>query len=346
LTLFQEFIDMSLRTTKQSWQEALSNLITDPKELLDLLELNTVYLPQAIAAARAFPLKVTHSYVARMSKGNVHDPLLLQVLPLQLELEEHANYVTNPLSENDFNPVSGMLHKYHGRILITLTSACAIHCRYCFRRHFPYADNQPGRKGWEAIYSYIAKDPSIEEVILSGGDPLVVNDHLLASFLSGLRHIPHVSRIRIHSRLPIVLPERVTSELLAVLKNSGFDLVMVVHANHANEISDDVLSAFKRLREAGIVLLNQSVLLKSINDNSEALCQLSNALFSGGVLPYYLHVLDKVQGAAHFDIPLERAQSLHRAMCERLPGYLVPRLAQEEPGMPAKTILSTALYTA
>lgn len=336
---------MPPKRSKQIWQDALSDLITDPKELLELVELDASYLDKAYRAAKLFPLRATRSYVQRMRKGDCSDPLFLQVMPLGAELEMIDGYSQDPLQESDANPLAGMLHKYEGRVLVTLTSMCAVNCRYCFRRHFPYAENNPGKKGWEQIYSYLVNDDSISEVILSGGDPLAVSDHLLQSFIDGLTQISHIKRLRIHTRLPVVLPERVTPELIEVLTATSLDVVMVIHANHANEISMDVRQALNVLRHANITLLNQSVLLKDINDSVSGLCELSETLFSCGVLPYYLHVLDKVQGAAHFDLPFEKAQQLHAGMCHKLPGYLVPRLVKEEAGKPAKTLLSTALYT-
>lgn len=325
---------------KQAWQEALSQLITDPKELLTLLELPDDLVDAANHAARLFPLKVTRQFVNRIEKGNVNDPLLKQVLPLALELDEVVGYSQDPLQEAKANPVSGILHKYHGRILVTLTSACAIHCRYCFRRHFPYAENNPGLSGWEKIFSYIEKDETITEVILSGGDPLAVSDKLLKLFSDQLQRISHVKRLRIHTRLPIVLPERITDEFIEWLAQLKLDPVIVVHVNHANEIDNDVKNVLLKLHQAGITLLNQSVLLKGVNDDVATLVNLSETLFAAGVLPYYLHVLDKVQGAAHFDMPLDKARRLHKELATKLPGYLVPRLVQESPNQPYKTFVS------
>ncbi|MBV9576046.1 MAG: EF-P beta-lysylation protein EpmB [Gammaproteobacteria bacterium] len=335
---------MSVRK-KHSWQEALSDLITDPKELLTLLELDPALLEQASLAARLFPLKVPRGFVARMEKGNVDDPLLKQVLPLGLELEVSSAYTADPLAEKNANPLPGLLHKYHGRVLITLTSACAIHCRYCFRRAFPYENNNPSSKGLDKILAYINADTAISEVILSGGDPLAVSDKFLQRFTDQLGLIKHVKRLRIHTRLPIVLPERVTTDFLQWIDNLSLDKVCVVHANHPQEINEEVQTALLQLRKAGVTMLNQTVLLKGINDQVDVLAALSETLFSAGVLPYYLHVLDKVQGAGHFDLPRTEAMRLHHELTSRLPGYLVPRLACEEPGAAAKTLLSTALYT-
>jgi EF-P beta-lysylation protein EpmB len=330
---------------KHVWQEALSDLITDPKELLNILELDPTLLDAAFAAAQKFPLKVTRSFASRIQKGNINDPLLKQILPLGIELNITPGYIDDPLEEKKVNPVPGLLHKYHGRVLITLTSACAVHCRYCFRRNFPYAENNPGTSGWERIFNYIKNDTSITEVILSGGDPLAVSDKLLQLFTSQLALIPQVKRLRFHTRIPVVLPERITQEFIDWISQLPLDVVMVIHANHAQEISEEVKQAMLGLRNVGVQLLNQAVLLKDVNNNVEALKQLNEELFSVGVLPYYLHVLDKVQGVAHFDLPIEEAYALHAALSRELPGYLVPRLACEEAGEPHKTILSTALFT-
>lgn len=329
---------------KQLWQEALSDLITDPKELLTILELDPALLDAAYAAARAFPLKVPRGFVARMQKGNPQDPLLMQVLPLGIELDATAGYELDPLQEDKSNPIPGLLHKYHGRVLVTLTSACAVHCRYCFRRHFPYAENNPGRFGWEKIFSYIRENNTISEVILSGGDPLSVGDNLLKLFTDQLQTIPHVKRLRIHTRVPVVLPERITQSFIAWITQLKLDSVIVIHANHPNEISGDVKQALLTLRQKGVQILNQTVLLKNINDNVATLVELSESLFAAGVLPYYLHVLDKVQGAAHFDLDGKIATELHAGMMTKLPGYLVPRLVCEEPGMYSKTLLPSNLW--
>lgn len=331
---------------KDTWQDALSQLVTDPVELLALLALPRDLLQPAQLAALAFPLKVPRGYVARIEKGNPHDPLLKQILPLGVELDVMPGYSQDPLQEVEVNPVPGLLHKYHGRVLVTLTSACAVHCRYCFRRHFPYADNNPGTQGWVKIADYIRRDESITEVILSGGDPLSVSDRLLQAFTDQLATIPHLKRLRLHTRMPVVLPERITAGLLDWLKALPYEAVMVVHANHPQEINDEVNVALRAIRDAGVTLLNQTVLLRDINDDVATLAALSESLFAAGAMPYYLHVLDKVQGAQHFDMPLARAQAIHLELAAQLPGYLVPRLVQEEPGKPAKTTLSsTGLYT-
>jgi len=327
---------------KYSWQQALSDLITDPKELLEILELDLSLLNAARAAAQIFPLKVPRGFVARMQKGNVNDPLLQQILPLKAELQAVMGYSADPLQESQINPLSGLLHKYHGRVLVTLTSACAVHCRYCFRRHFPYASNNPGRRGWDSIFAYIAKDKTITEVIISGGDPLAVSDQLLKAFCEQVTQISHVKRLRLHTRLPIVLPERITPSFLELITALTLTPIVVIHANHPLEIHASVKAVLLDLKNAGVQLLNQTVLLKGINDDLATLINLSETLFDAGVLPYYLHLLDKVAGAAHFDLADQHAYRLHQALSERLPGYLVPRLVRDEAGKPAKTVLEFA----
>lgn len=323
-----------------AWQTALAQAISDPAELLRRLQLDTGLLPAAHAAARLFPLRVPLSYLQRMRPGDAADPLLLQVLPLHAELEAHNGYSLDPVGDRAATAQPGVIHKYHGRVLLTATGACAVHCRYCFRRHFAYADNNASSEHWAAALRYIAADVGIREVILSGGDPLTLSDAKLAEFAHALAGIAHVERLRIHTRLPIVLPSRVDAALCAWLAATRLQLSVVVHANHANELDGEVACALQALRTAGVTVLNQSVLLRGINDSVERLVDLSEALFRAGALPYYLHVLDKVAGAAHFDIPLADAQALHAAMRARLPGYLVPRLVREDAGAAAKTILA------
>lgn len=331
---------------KNPWQTALIQAVTEPKELLELLELDNNLLPQAETASKLFPLKVPRGLIARMQKGNRNDPLLLQVLPLGLEHELTKGYTKDPLEEKQYNPVPGLLHKYHGRVLLTMTSVCGIHCRYCFRRHFPYAENNPGSSGWSQALEYIARDTTIHEVILSGGDPLAMSDHFLYEFTEKLSRIPHLARLRIHSRMPVVLPERISDEFIAWISNLGFKTALVIHCNHPNEIDYTVKEALAKLAKCGVVLLNQTVLLKNINDNVETLVNLSETLFASGVLPYYLHVLDKVQGAAHFDLARSVAQDLHWQMTQKLSGYLVPRLVSEQPGAPAKlNVCRSDFYT-
>jgi L-lysine 2,3-aminomutase len=339
-------INMTLPNTRKShrWQTALINAVTDPQQLFKLLELDPVLLDKTLAASQSFQLKVPLGFIARMKKGDINDPLLRQIIPLYQETNITPGYYKDPLKEMAANKVPGLLHKYYGRVLLTFTGYCAINCRYCFRRHFPYEDNNPGSSGWEQALDYIIKDKTIHEVILSGGDPLVANDSALKQLTLKLADIPHVKLLRIHSRIPIVLPERVTPDLLEWMTSTRLKIILVVHSNHPQEINQEVYTALQPLRQAGIVLLNQTVLLKNINDKAEILAQLSHALFEGGILPYYLHVLDKVQGTAHFDLPLKEAQQIHLALTHLLPGYLVPKLACEQPGIPAKLLINDSLF--
>ncbi|OGI52148.1 MAG: EF-P beta-lysylation protein EpmB, partial [Candidatus Muproteobacteria bacterium RIFCSPLOWO2_01_FULL_60_18] len=272
--------------------------------------------------------------------GDPHDPLLRQVLPLAEECLTAEGFGTDPVGDLAAMAAPGVLHKYQARVLLTVTGACAVHCRYCFRRHFPYADANPATGQWHAALDYIAGDDTITEVILSGGDPLTLSDRRLAEFTRQLETIPHLRRLRLHTRLPIVLPERVNDELLAWLGDTKLKTVMVVHANHAQEIDASTRSALGELKAIGTELLNQSVLLCGVNDSADALAALSEKLFEAGVLPYYLHMLDKVQGAAHFEVNETAARQLMTELNRRLPGYLVPRLVREIPGMPGKVSLA------
>lgn len=328
---------------RPAWRRAMADAVSDPAELLELLDLPRELLPAARRSARAFGLRVPRGYLARMRPGDPADPLLLQVLPLGRELDEVPGFGEDPLAEGAAALRPGVLQKYRGRVLLVVTGACAVHCRYCFRRHFPYAESSPGRAGWGEALDAIAADPGIREVILSGGDPLSVPDERLAELAGRLAEIPHVERLRLHTRDPVVLPERVDDGLLGWLGATRLQTVVVVHTNHAREIDATVRGAFDRLRQAGATLLNQSVLLAGVNDSADALAELSQALFRAGALPYYLHLLDPVRGAAHFDVPEERARRLVGEVAARLPGYLVPRLVREVPGAPAKVSLAPTL---
>lgn len=322
------------------WQQELARAITAPEELLATVRLGPEWLPAARAAAQLFPLRVPRGFIARMRAGDPRDPLLRQVLPLAEECLTAPDFAVDPVGDAVAMTVPGVLHKYHGRVLLTATGACAVHCRYCFRRHFPYAEANPAAGHWQAALGYIAADDSIAEVILSGGDPLTLSDRRLRELTDALAPIPHVRRLRIHTRLPIVLPERVDDGLLAWLESLRQSCVVVVHVNHANELDAAVKAALTRLKNAGVPSLNQSVLLRGVNDNVDALAALSEALFACGVLPYYLHLLDKVQGAAHFDVPEDVACALVAQLRDRLPGYLLPRLVREDAGAPAKIPLA------
>jgi EF-P beta-lysylation protein EpmB len=324
--------------SSSTWQREISRAITKPEALLAELQLDASLLRGARAGAEAFALRVTPSFLARMRRGDANDPLLRQVLPLDAELEDTADYVPDPLQEREYTLAPNLLKKYTGRALLITTQACAIHCRYCFRREFPYAEQQEeaGAARWSAALSAIAADGSIEEVILSGGDPLSLSDARLRSLTDAIQSIGHVKRLRIHTRQPIVLPSRVDEGLLQWLGSLKLPTVMVVHSNHANEIDADVRAALAQLRGAGLTLLNQSVLLRGVNDDADTLAELSRALFEAGVTPYYLHLADRVRGTAHFDVPEPEAQRIVAALTTRLSGYLVPRLVREVPGTASK----------
>ena len=320
--------------TQKNWQTQLSEAITSVDELLSILELedlkSTTYFP------KHFVLRVPRAFVAKMTVGDANDPLLKQVLPDEQEQIKVTGYVADPLAENSHNPIKGMLHKYESRVLLTLTGACAIHCRYCFRQHFDYSANMPTATAQADIIDYITAHPEINEVILSGGDPLNVTNRRLFAWLEILEAIPQLTTIRLHTRLPIVIPERLDDELIMHLAKSRCQIVMVVHCNHANEIDETTARALNKTRLAGITLLNQTVLLSGINDSTAVQVALSQRLFSAGVLPYYLHVLDKVAGAAHFDSDEHSACTLYWSLLAALPGYLVPKLVRELPNRPFK----------
>lgn len=319
-----------------SWQRQLADAFTDPYELLSYLDIERERVPDTLNAQQKFNLRVPRRFVERMEKGNPYDPLLRQVLPLQDELLFKEGFTIDPVCDLEQTPVPGLLHKYHGRALLITTGACGINCRYCFRRHFPYQENVMGRKRLTEIISYLEKSEEISEVILSGGDPLVLSDSRLAELGDRLEQIPHIRRLRIHTRLAIILPDRITPELTKWLSTTRLQAILVLHTNHYRELSDEHRRAFARLSKSGATLLNQSVLLKGVNDHVETLCELSEALFSAGVLPYYLHQLDKVSGAAHFEVSDWVAVDLHRQMSARLSGYLVPRLVREINGVASK----------
>jgi EF-P beta-lysylation protein EpmB len=326
-------------TVAAAWQRELARALTKPEELIAALGLDPGLLKGARAANDAFALRVTPSYLARMRRGDRNDPLLRQVLPLGTELDDHSGYLPDPLQERAYTRAPNLLQKYAGRALLITTQACAIHCRYCFRREFPYDEQQEesGMVRFSAALAAIAADASIEEVILSGGDPLSLSDARLVRLTDALQAIPHLRRLRVHTRQPVVLPSRVDDGLIAWLRGLRLPMVMVLHVNHANEIDGEVRAACARLRAAGVTLLNQSVLLRGVNDDADTLADLSRALVDAGVTPYYLHLPDRVRGTAHFDVPDSRARELVAALTARLSGYLVPRLVREVPGAASKT---------
>lgn len=329
--------------SREDWLSQLADVITDPDELLRLLNVDAdENLSAGREAKRLFPLRVPRAFAARMEKGNPNDPLLLQVLTSQQEFVAAPGFSTDPLEEQH-SVVPGLLHKYRNRALLLVKGGCAVNCRYCFRRHFPYADNQGNKRNWQAALDYISAHPELDEIIFSGGDPLMAKDHELTWLLDALEAIPHIKRLRIHSRLPIVIPARITDSLTERVARSSLQILLVNHINHAQEIDDEFRQAMRKLKMAGVTLLNQSVLLRGVNDNAQTLANLSNALFDAGVMPYYLHVLDKVQGAAHFMVSDDEARAIMRELLTLVSGYMVPKLAREIGGEPSKTPLDLQL---
>ncbi len=318
------------------WRHQWRDSVRDPRELLELLGLDAEAARISETAAAQFPLRVPRAFVARMRHGDAADPLLRQVLPLDDEDRLVPGFGFDAVGDTAARTAHGVLQKYRGRALLVATGSCAIHCRYCFRRHFDYAGDTAAAGAWTLAIAHIAGDPTLDEVLLSGGDPLALATPKLAELTDALAGIGHLKRLRIHTRLPIVLPDRVDDGLLAWLRALPWPVTVVVHANHANEFDAAVDSALARLRAAGAMLLNQAVLLRGVNDSVDALAALSERGHRAGVLPYYLHQLDRVQGTAHFEVDDARAILLHRALAARLSGYLVPRLVRELPGDPGK----------
>ena len=329
--------------SREDWLTQLADVVTSPDELLQLLNVDAdANLLAGRDAKRLFALRVPRAFIARMEPGNPNDPLLRQVLTSQEEFIHAPGYSTDPLEEQH-SVVPGLLHKYSNRALLLVKGGCAVNCRYCFRRHFPYAENQGTKRNWQKAMEYIAAHPELDEIIFSGGDPLMAKDHELDWLLTQLESILHIKRLRIHSRLPIVIPARITDTLVARISASSLQVLLVNHINHANEIDTAFRRAMKSLRMAGVTLLNQSVLLRGVNDNARTLADLSNGLFDAGVMPYYLHVLDRVQGAAHFMVSDEEARAIMRELLTLVSGYLVPKLAREIGGEPSKTPLDLGL---
>lgn len=320
----------------KNWRQQLSEAFTRVDDLCAYLKLSINELPVSIAAAQSFPLRVPLSFAACMKKGDPNDPLLRQVLPISDELAAYPGFTNDPVGDLAAVTESGVIHKYRGRVLLINTGSCAINCRYCFRRNFPYADLQLSKQKEKAAVQSITADTGISEVILSGGDPLLLSDTRMTSLMTQLSDIAHLKRIRIHSRLPIVLPARITDELIENFALSSKQIVVVVHCNHANELNSRVLRACNEMKKNGIVLFNQAVLLKGVNDNIAVLSELSEQLFSHGVIPYYLHLLDKANGTGHFDVNEATAVALIKQLQTALPGYLVPRLVKEQAGAASK----------
>ena len=313
------------------WQQQLREAFRTPGELLAYLGLPPTEAACTKAPQQQFPMLVPRDFARRMAHADPHDPLLLQVLPDNAEVSEAPGFVTDPLAELSQNPRSGVIHKYHNRALLLATGSCAVNCRYCFRQHFDYQANQASSDNWQASLAYLKSAPQVEEVILSGGDPLLLADKQLQQLIEQLATIPHLRRLRIHTRLPIVLPARTTAKLCELLRQCPLPLVLVLHCNHPNELDNAVTQGLSQLSATGVTLLNQSVLLRGINDCAQVLNRLSNALFDANVMPYYLHLLDRVQGAAHFEVAESRALEIYRQLLALNSGYLIPRLVRENP---------------
>jgi len=319
-----------------SWTNVLTHAFRDPLKLLEFLELGVEENLDQIKLDSNFTMLVPRSYAERMRKGDWHDPLLRQILPLKKEQVETKGFVNDPVGDLQAEISPGVLHKYHGRILLVTTGACPVHCRYCFRREFPYVDSIPDKKHWAHTLTKIRTDKNIKEVILSGGDPLMLSDYRLKKMCKEIAKIPHITSLRFHTRVPIFLPERITNQFLKWFGELQVNKVIVIHSNHQNEINDEVGNVLLALRNKGVTLLNQTVLLKGVNDSSEILAPLMERLFEYQVLPYYLHQLDKVKGSAHFEVKREKSIAIIEELKEQLPGYLVPRLVEELSGKRSK----------
>lgn len=337
-----QIIVRNLIPEQTSWQKELAAAFSDPAKLLDYLAIDPAPFRSSFAARKLFPLRVPLPFVNRMEPGNPQDPLLMQVMTSRQEFVQVPGYTTDPLAEQA-TPLPGLLHKYDNRVLLMVRTGCAINCRYCFRRHFPYQDNSPNQSGFSDVAQYIEQRSQINEIILSGGDPLMAKDQQLSALFTLLEPIKHLTRIRIHTRLPVVIPARITDQFIELCRQSRFNIVMVLHINHGNEIDHSVTDMAQQLKRAGVTLLNQAVLLKGVNDDAATQINLSEQLFNAGIMPYYLHLLDKVAGASHFDSAEATAIAMMREMHRQLPGFLVPKLVREIGGEAHKTPIDLGL---
>ncbi|RMA82326.1 EF-P beta-lysylation protein EpmB [Umboniibacter marinipuniceus] len=323
-----------------SWQQQLQQAFTCRTTLLAAVDVaDNRFNDEAIN----FPLLVPQAYANRIRKGDPKDPLLAQILTVGDELIEHPDYSSDPLAEAEFTVAPGIIHKYRSRILLVLSGKCAVNCRYCFRRHFPYEDNRLSTAQWQSSLSYLSDHPEVNEVILSGGDPLMLNDKSLQSLIRAIEAYPQIKRLRIHTRLPLVIPARVTNELCQLLQNTRLNAQLVWHINHPNEIDEEVAEAALKLHRSGVRQFNQSVLLAGVNNCSTTLAVLSEKLDDLNIQPYYLHLLDRVQGAAHFQLSADDINRIYQQLCALLPGTLTPKLSREEAGGSAKTVFGNGL---
>lgn len=309
-------------------------------DLADYLQLPKSDWQTGQAAAEDFPLFVPREFAAKMRRGDSSDPLLRQVLPIEQETITAKGFTANPVGDDEATLTPGLLQKYHGRALMVTTGACAVHCRYCFRRHFPYGEGPKGIEAWSSALKAIARDVTLHEILLSGGDPLTLTDNILRQLAEKIAAAQHIRRLRIHTRLPVMIPSRVNDPLLAWLTGTRLKPFVVIHVNHPNELADDVAEALARLTEANVPLLNQSVLLRGVNDDAQTLIELSEKLLDLNVMPYYLHQLDRVQGAAHFEVPRAKGLRILETMRGRLPGYGVPRYVEEIAGDTSKRVIA------
>ena len=322
--------------TIPSWHQSLIDAFRNPQDLAEYLNIAPLDLGFNSVQNEDFPMLVPREFADRIEKGNPQDPLLLQIMPSNRELETKEGYGEDPVGEAEATMAPGVMQKYHGRVLLVTTAACPIHCRYCFRRHFPYSDSLASGPNLDSAIKYIEANREITEVILSGGDPLMLNNTTLKTVIKRLEQIDHLQRLRIHSRMPIIVPSRIDLELTELLQTSRFTSVLVIHCNHPNELNQSVNDALSAISNAGIIILNQSVLLHGVNDDTETLKLLSERLFSCGVLPYYLHMLDRVTGAMHFEVETTKAIAIHSQLQNSLPGYLIPKLVYEKAGAESK----------
>lgn len=338
-----QIIPKNLIQVESHWQKELASSFTDPFKLLAYLNIEPEGFEKDALARRLFPMRVPQTFAQKMEKGNRNDPLLLQVLPLRKEFDLASGFSADPLLEHD-TASKGLLHKYKSRVLLIVRGGCAVNCRYCFRRHFPYQDNAVSKQEWLETISYIARHPHIDEVILSGGDPLMAKDDFLAWLAEQLSALPQIRRLRIHTRLPVVLPARINTAFIDWFSRINMQRVMILHINHANEIDDALREKCQALKRAGISLFNQAVLLATINDTVEDQLALNDALFEAGIQPYYLHLLDKVQGAHHFLVDDQRAREIMKQVVERQAGFLVPKLVREIGGEAGKTPVDLLMH--
>jgi EF-P beta-lysylation protein EpmB len=328
-----------LLQNRQIWQQELADGFSNIDEICKYLNIPLADNKATLSAIN-FPFRVPREFVDRMEKGNLNDPLLKQILPTVDEHIATPDFTHDPVGDLQSMTETGVIHKYQGRVLLITTGSCAINCRYCFRRNFPYGDFQLSSSKYIKAINYIESHQDISEVILSGGDPLLLNDQKLIGLIQKIESIPHIKRIRIHSRIPIVLPSRITTELCEYLLAVKKDIILVVHANHANELNDKVKFACKQLKSANITLLNQAVLLKGINNTVERLSTLHEKLFTFNIMPYYLHLLDKAAGTVHFEVSEDEGILLMNQIKKILPGYLVPKLVKELTGATNKIIIT------